>query len=207
MRRDEGPASSREPLGSHGPSAILRRSAKVARAESHARQQVRRPEDTRDGGLAVAQEVLLDEEKDPPMSLSQFTRRVVTASAHETVERAACIMRDEGVGCLVVTSEGRPHGIVTDRDLVLRVLAEGLDASTPVGDFTTYGPFTVSVHDTMETASNRMREHGVRRLPIVDDTGKVVGVVTADDLLMAYGRGMANVCEGIENRTDSVEIV
>jgi CBS domain-containing protein len=146
-------------------------------------------------------------EKEPSMSLSQFTRRVVTANANESVERAACIMRDQGVGCLVVTGEGRPHGIVTDRDLVLRVLAEGVDASTPVGDFTTYGPFTVSVHDTIETASTRMREHGVRRLPIVDDTGKVVGIVTADDLLMAFGRGLADVCEGIENRSDSVDVV
>jgi CBS domain-containing protein len=139
------------------------------------------------------------------MSLRQFVLPLATVDARETVERAACIMRDRGVGCLLVTSEGRPRGIVTDRDLVLRVVAEGIEPAAPVGEFTTLGPLTVSVNDTMETASIRMRDHGVRRMPIVDEEGKAVGIVTADDLLMALGRQIAEVAGAIENRTDSTE--
>jgi CBS domain-containing protein len=140
------------------------------------------------------------------MSLARFKRPIATASSRDTVERAARTMKEQGVGCLVITKDGLPHGIVTDRDLVLRVLAEGIDPSAPVGDFATYGPFTVNVHDTIETATARMREHGVRRIPIVDDDGKTVGIVTADDLLLMLGRDLADVCGTIENRSDATDI-
>lgn len=139
------------------------------------------------------------------MSLARFKRPLATADSSDTAERAARTMRDQGVGCLVVIEKGRPLGILTDRDLVVRLLAEGLDASAPVGDFATYGPLTVSIHDSIETVSACMRTHGVRRLPIVDDDGSAVGIVTADDLLVLLGRGLADVCESIENRSDATE--
>jgi len=139
------------------------------------------------------------------MSLVQFTRSLATADAEETVEHAARTMRERRVGCLVITKSGHPLGIVTDRDLVVRVLAEGIDGSARVGDFTTFGPLTIGVHDTLETAAICMRTHGVRRLPIVDDTGLAVGIVTADDLLIMFGRSLADVCEGIDNRSDASE--
>ncbi len=139
------------------------------------------------------------------MSLERFKRPLATADAADSVKRVACVMRDQGVGCLVVTKNGHPLGIVTDRDLVVRVLAEGGAASGPVGDCTTFGPLTVTVHDTVETAAARMRTHGVRRLPIVDDSGCAVGIVTSDDLLVMLGRSLADVCEGIENRSDATE--
>ncbi len=139
------------------------------------------------------------------MSLERFKRPLATADAADSVKRVACAMRDQGVGCLVVTKNGHPLGIVTDRDLVVRVLAEGGDASGPVGDYTTFGPLTVTVHDSVATAAARMRTHGVRRLPIIDDGGRAVGIVTSDDLLVMLGRSLADVCEGIENRSDATE--
>jgi len=140
------------------------------------------------------------------MSLDQFRAPVVTAGLEDTVESAACLMRDRGVGCLIVAREGRPIGVVTDRDLVLRVMAERRDPrSARLGDFVTYDPFTVSVHDSIGSAGERMRRHGVRRLPVVDDDGKAVGIVTSDDLLALLGREIAAVCEGIENRSDSTD--
>jgi CBS domain-containing protein len=97
-------------------------------------------------------------------------------------------------------------GIVTDRDLVLRVLAEGHDPTTAlVGEFVTYDPITVSVHDGIETVADRMRRHGIRRLPLVDDQGEAVGIVTADDLLVLLGGEIAAICEGIENRADATD--
>jgi CBS domain-containing protein len=139
------------------------------------------------------------------MSLDRFRRPIVTADASETVKRVAIAMREQGVGCVVITKDGRPLGIVTDRDLVVRVVADGIDASAPVGDVATFGPLTLSTHDTVETATTCMRTHGVRRLPLVDDNGSVVGIVTADDLLMMLGRGLADLCEGVENRSDATD--
>ncbi|MCL2450774.1 MAG: CBS domain-containing protein [Polyangiaceae bacterium] len=97
-------------------------------------------------------------------------------------------------------------GIVTDRDLVVRVLARGIDPTTALlGRFVTVDPITVRLHDSMETAVERMRTHGVRRLPIVDDEGAIVGIVTADDLLALLGSEIGGIGKAIENRTDSME--
>ena len=140
------------------------------------------------------------------MALDQFRLPVGTAGMDDTVETAARTMRDNRVGCLIVAREGRPIGIVTDRDLVNRVLAEGWDpTSVRLHDFVTFAPLTVSVHDSIETAAARMRQHGVRRLPLVDDDGKAVGIVTSDDLLVLLGREIGAVSQGIENRCDSNE--
>jgi CBS domain-containing protein len=128
------------------------------------------------------------------------------AEASDSVQVAARTMRDRRVGALVVLRNRRPVGIVTDRDLVLRVLAEGYDAtSVRVERFVTCDPITVSLYDGIDTAAERMRRHGVRRLPLVDDRGEAVGIVTADDLLVLLGAEIAAICEGIENRTDATE--
>ena len=140
------------------------------------------------------------------MSLARFRSPVAFAHAEDSVEEAARIMRDRHVGCLVVRDDGHPAGIVTDRDLVIRVLAEGRNATTArLGEFVTYDPTTVSVDDGIETAADRMRRHGVRRLPIVDENGAIVGIVTADDLVVLLGNEMAAVSEAIENRSDSMD--
>jgi len=140
------------------------------------------------------------------MTLAQFTGRLATITPAETVEHAARTMRDRRVGCLIVTQAGHPIGIVTDRDLVLRVVAEGIDPRVVrVGEFATYDPITVSVGDGVETAVERMRLHGIRRLPIVNDTGQVVGIVTADDLLALLGSELGALCEGIQRPSDSTD--
>jgi CBS domain-containing protein len=138
------------------------------------------------------------------MTLARFKASLATVAVEDTVETAARAMRDRHVGCLLVTRHGVPAGIVTDRDLVVRVVAEGRDPSKAlVGEFVTYDPITLSVHDGIDTAVQRMRRHGVRRLPIVEDDGVAVGIVTADDLLVLLGGEIAAVCEGIENRADA----
>jgi CBS domain-containing protein len=138
------------------------------------------------------------------MSLGRFKSPLVTTGAEDTVEHAAQTMRDRHVGCLVILRAGRPVGLLTDRDIVARVVAEGRNPTTAlVGDFVTYDPITVSVHEGIETAVERMRRHGVRRLPLVDESGIAVGIITADDLLVLLGREIAGVSEGIENRAEA----
>jgi CBS domain-containing protein len=140
------------------------------------------------------------------MSLAQFRKEVVTVSENDTVDCAARMMRDRGVGCLIVLREGRPLGIVTDRDLVVRVMAEGLDPTAhPLVRFMNYDPVTLATSESIETAARRMRTRKVRRLPLVDERGQAVGIVTADDLLGLLGREIANICAGIEEAVDSAE--
>lgn len=138
------------------------------------------------------------------MSLTRFQSPLVTVHATDTVQTAARLMREHRVGCVVILHDGRPFGVVTDRDIVLRVVAEGRDpARTHASDVATYDPITVSIHDGVETVVDRMRRHGIRRLPIVGDDGAAVGIVTADDLLVMLGGELAAVCEGIDNRADA----
>ena len=93
---------------------------------------------------------------------------------------------------------------MTDRDLAVRVVAEGRDpANTRIDDALTFDPIVLTESDTIEAASRCMREHGVRRLPIVDARGQLAGIVTADDLLVTLGRSLACVGEAIAYPSDA----
>lgn len=138
--------------------------------------------------------------------LSRFERRVVTASLDELVFDVACRMRDEHVGCVVVVREGRPVGMLTDRDIVLRVVAEGLDArNVQVSSIVTYEAVTIQRTDGFETALRAMRDHGVRRVPIVDAEGRVTGIVAADDLVALLGAELSALGEAIAGNVDGSE--
>lgn len=140
------------------------------------------------------------------MALERYIRPVVATSLDASVADAARVMRDRRVGCLVVLRDGRPVGVVTDRDLALRVLADGKEPrKLTIADVVTYDPIVVGVGDGLETALEKMRVHGVRRLPIVNAEGMAVGVVTADDVMMSFGRGLAQLAEGLEAASDVTE--
>jgi CBS domain-containing protein len=111
-----------------------------------------------------------------------FTTR--TSSAAE----AAQLMREQHVGDLVVVDEksGRqvPVGIVTDRDLVVEIIARGVDANTvTVGDVMSADLVTARETDGLYDTMQRMRAKGVRRVPVVDAGGALVGIITVDDFL------------------------
>jgi len=140
------------------------------------------------------------------MSLRRYVRSVVTVEPEETVAVAAEKLCQGHVGCVIVVRNGKPIGMLTDRDLVVRVLAPGLSsAKTLVSDVVTYAPFVVSASDGIETALRTMREHGVRRVPIVDDDGDLIGIVTADDLTVMLGNRMYQLAQSIEGNADSAE--
>jgi CBS domain-containing protein len=120
------------------------------------------------------------------MSLERFCRKqVVTVSPKQTVRDVALKMRDHHVGAVVVVEEDRPIGIVTDRDIVLRVVVDGRDpGTTAVGDVMSRGVKAVRADEKIDDAISSIRAAGVRRLPIVDANGRAVGMVTLDDLVV-----------------------
>jgi CBS domain-containing protein len=113
------------------------------------------------------------------------TRRVVIARRGDTVRTAAARMREEHVGDLVVIDrERRPVGIVTDRDLVLKVMADGrAPESVLVADVMSRDPVTIDGEADVSRGLAMLREHGVRRLPVVGSDGALIGILTYDDLV------------------------
>ena len=95
---------------------------------------------------------------------------------------AAAIMREGDVGALVVLEEGRVAGIITDRDIVVRVVAEGrLPAKTTVGEVCSRDVASVESSEPVAEAVRLMRERNLRRLPVVEE-GLPVGIVSLGDL-------------------------
>ncbi|MBY4866568.1 CBS domain-containing protein [Burkholderia sp. Bp9017] len=118
------------------------------------------------------------------------SRDVAMCTTQATVVEAAEMMRDTHVGDLVVVreQEGRsmPVGMVTDRDIVLTVVrADAAAGSLFVGDIMSAPVAIAHVDDDIWLLAKRMRQHGVRRLPVIGDDGELVGIVTLDDLLRA----------------------
>ncbi|MCA8003307.1 MULTISPECIES: CBS domain-containing protein [Burkholderia] len=120
------------------------------------------------------------------------TRDIAMCSAQTTVVEAAAMMRDTHAGDLVVVREregdGRcePVGMLTDRDIVLAVVGPDAPAgSLFVGDIMSAPVAVANVDDDLWLLAKRMRQHGVRRLPVVGDDGELVGIVSLDDLLRA----------------------
>jgi CBS domain-containing protein len=121
-------------------------------------------------------------------------RNVVVAPKGEMVVDAAMRMRTSHVGALVVVENrnGRhvPIGIVTDRDIVIAAVAGDPDHINylMLSDVMTSDLVTATEQDSIEAALKKMHEHGIRRLPIVDTAGTLVGILTLDDVL-AYQTG------------------
>ena len=101
----------------------------------------------------------------------------------QTLTNVARIMRDEGVGDVLVTEDGKLRGIVTDRDIVVRAVAEGLDPQRETVDavFSGQDLATISPDAPLEEAVRLMREKAVRRLPVVEN-GRPVGILSIGDL-------------------------
>lgn len=109
-----------------------------------------------------------------------------------TLYEAARIMRDLGIGDVLVTFAGRLCGVVTDRDIVIRGVAENRDAAhTPLSDVCTAQPVTVAPDEDVGTALQIMRDEAVRRVPVVDDQNRPVGIVSIGDLALVDGMATA----------------
>ncbi len=123
---------------------------------------------------------------------------VIVAAPTDSLATLAKLMHEHNVGAVVVLQEERPVGILTDRDLALAVGAQGASLQTPVAKIMTRKVLAIPEDTDVFSASRYILECGVRRLPVVDRTDRVVGMVSLDDLLRLLGRELFNLAEGIK---------
>ena len=116
-----------------------------------------------------------------------MTDSVVTAPRDAALRSVAELMRDREVGSVVVVDGGRPCAVITDRDLAIAVAANGVDPSDEVHAHASRPLVCGDAGMNVEEAAALMVQHGVRRLPIVDDAGSLAGIVTLDDLAVKTG--------------------
>jgi len=131
------------------------------------------------------------------MPIGDYCQRDVrTIAVDATLRSAAQQMADENVGCLVVVAGKSVRGILTDRDLALRVIREGLDPDkTNVAAALTHDPLTIHAHSPLRVATGLMHRRAVRRLPVVDDREELIGVIALDDLLPVIARELVGISE------------
>lgn len=128
-------------------------------------------------------------------------RQVVTVTPDQDLVAVAELMREKHVGFLVAVEEyGRPTGVLTDRDIVISVIAKKADASRlTVADVMNREPATVDEGASIDSALRTMRRMGVRRLPVVGSKGLLAGVLSLDDILDVLAAEMLEVAGAVRN--------
>jgi CBS domain-containing protein len=108
---------------------------------------------------------------------------IATIEPDKNIVDAAKIMKGRRIGSLVVVKGSKPIGIITERDIVRKLIAEGKDAkNVKVKDLMSYPLITASPDDDVEVLAKRMSKNEIRRLPVVDNDGRLVGMITATDI-------------------------
>ena len=128
-----------------------------------------------------------------------------TVSPNDTIQAAAQVMQAEDTGAVPVVNNGRVLAVVTDRDIVVRVVAEGGSFSTPVGDIASKNVIVVTPDMSTSEASELMSEHQIRRLPVVEND-RLVGIVSIGDLAVKDGKDsrwgdtLQSISEGVKEK-------
>jgi CBS domain-containing protein len=110
-----------------------------------------------------------------------MSTKPTSLSANSTLADAARQMRDLDIGDVLIEEGGRLAGIVTDRDLVVRAMAEGRDVTSKLGDIVSSEVVCITPTDTADDAIRIMRERALRRVPVVEN-GRPIGIVSLGDL-------------------------
>ena len=132
--------------------------------------------------------------------------QVVTVSPDTPAVEVARIMGEKNVGSVViVTGDNRPVGVITDRDLTIRVMAQEKNpGEVRAEDIQTRDVITFQDSMGIYEAIQKMTAEGIRRMPVVDDTGRLIGIVTMDDIIRMLGEEMAAIAKNIEKQSPSL---
>ncbi|HET9109159.1 MAG TPA: CBS domain-containing protein [Steroidobacteraceae bacterium] len=133
-------------------------------------------------------------------------RQIVTVTPRSDLAAAAQLMRDKHVGFLIVVEPepqaqyGRPVGVLTDRDIVISVVARGADPTLlTAGDVMNREPVLAQESDSVDQALRTMRRMGVRRLPVIGSRGMLTGVLSLDDVLDVLAAEIGEVSGTVRN--------
>ncbi|MDB5459750.1 MAG: putative signal transduction protein with domain [Caulobacteraceae bacterium] len=116
-----------------------------------------------------------------------MTAQVVTAKPTDSVRSVARIMQQVDTGAVPIFDEGKVVGLVTDRDIVLRIVAEGGDIEGPVSGAMSDHVQSCKEDDNVADAAGQMAHHQLRRLIVTNDAGKLVGILSLGDIAVDYG--------------------
>ena len=130
-----------------------------------------------------------------------MTVNVKTSSREMSLREVAVLMRDGDCGSMPVVENGKLVGIVTDRDIVVRAIAEGRDAAAQVGDVMTTEIYSVKPDDFAFAAIRLMGERQIRRVPVISENGELAGIIAMADvaLEMEDEREIAETLEDISS--------
>ncbi len=113
-----------------------------------------------------------------------MTSNVTTANRKMTLQEVAVLMRDGDCGAMPVVEDGKLVGIVTDRDIVVRAIAEGKGAETQIGEAMTTEIFSVKPDDFVFEAIRLMGDKQVRRIPVINEKGELAGIIAMADVAL-----------------------
>lgn len=111
-----------------------------------------------------------------------MTSKVKILSPQDSIQHAACLMRDEGVGSLPVVSADHLVGHVTDRDITVRAVAAGMEGSAPITDVMSEGVLSCFEDEEVNAVAEKMAKHQVRRLPVLTRANRLCGMVSLGDI-------------------------
>lgn len=135
-----------------------------------------------------------------------MSKNVVTADKSTTIQESAEKMRKSKVGCVIVTENSKPVGIVTERDFVTKVAAEGRPLFTEISEVMSSPLITIDQEDTIWEASEMMKEKAIHKLPVIEDE-KVLGIITTTDIVKISSVGsdsqMRKICDQILLRMEN----
>ena len=129
-----------------------------------------------------------------------MNKDVITVDKSTSLQDAAQKMKESKVGCVIVTEDSKPIGIVTERDFVIKVAAEGRPLFTEISEVMTSPLITIDPEETIWEASEMMKEKKIHKLPAKEDD-KIVGIVTTTDIVRISSVGsdsqMRRICDQI----------
>ncbi len=130
-----------------------------------------------------------------------MTGSVKTANREMSLQEVAQLMREGDMGALPIVEDDKLVGIVTDRDIVVRAIAEGKDFDTKIGDVMTTEIFSVKPDDFIFEAIRLMGDKQIRRIPVINETGEIVGIIAMADIAleMEDEREIAETLEDISS--------
>lgn len=127
------------------------------------------------------------------------TKDVVVVDRHVGISEATSLMRARHVGDLVIVEGEAPIGILTDRDIIIKALAKNVNIEQiVVGDIMSYELVTVNKNDSIMKVIDVMSHEGVRRAPIIDNSGKLVGVISLDDIIELLASALSKASDIIK---------